>query len=291
MENLKNKIKENVEKGFKAQQKYYSIAKELEELRYQYWYFWQNLENKESILKDSEKYEEATQKYNSFEKEIEKKEKQQKINKNIIAIVQNNLQKYIYEIMQKEGFNILKKYHNKNIGEKTTEKIEEDLEDFFKNNYNLYTYIKLLNSYYEANKKTIEIEIGDQFKMVHNDYQNKDYRLLENTLGLEQNRDFSIVIYTANSKEDLNRYEKIEDYTEYEKKFYKIIYYYIEDIKEIDLKDIEKTAKKIEADREKAISKIEKLKKEIETIRNYYNNNIEQNNTISFLRNNHIENK
>lgn len=291
MENLKKLIEENVKKGFATQKKYYEIGSIIKDLQNKEWHYWQDLPNKEEIFKNAEKYEEKKENFQKLEKEIAKKEETKKIYENIIALIQNNLQLYIYEIMQKEGFEILKKYHNKNIGEKTTEKIEEELKDFFKDNYNLCTYIKLLDSYYEANKKTIEIEIGDQFKMVHQDYQNKDYRLLENTLGLEQNKKFSIVIYKANSEEDLNKYENIEDYIRYEGKLYKVIFYYSEEIKETKIEDIEKTAKKIETDRKKSIAKIEKLKKEIETIRNYYNSNIEQNNTIGFLRNNYIENK
>ena len=291
MENLKKLIEENVKKGLTTQKKYYELGSTIKNLQYNYWHFWQDLPNKEEIFKDNEKYEEKKKEYEKLEKEIAKKEEAKKIYENIIALVQNNLQLYIYQIMKNECFEILKKYHNKNIGEKTTEKIEEELKDFFKDNYNLCTYIKLLDSYYETNKKTIKIEIGDQFKMIHNDYQNKDYRLLENTLGLEQNKEFSIVIYKANSEEDLNRYENIEDYIAYEGKLYKTIFYYSEEIKETKIEDLEKTAKKIETDRRKSITKIEKLKKEIETIRNYYNNNIEQNNTISFLRKNHIENK
>lgn len=73
--------------------------------------------------------------YKEYENEIEFLSCQNKI-------LKNNCYFIIYEIFEKECQDILKKYTNKTIGEKTKEKIQNEINDLYKEkNINLHCYL------------------------------------------------------------------------------------------------------------------------------------------------------
>lgn len=115
-------------------------------------------------------------------KNYEKKEKELKENLTILEIqkvlVSNNIVKLFIDKYNSGIIDILKKYENKNIGEKTTEKIEEEIKDYLKDVEIEYIYFRLNKNNYDSDyhfgNLSINLKHINTIKYEFNLYRNYD---------------------------------------------------------------------------------------------------------------------
>lgn len=210
MENLK----ENKNKIQQIKKENYNIRQERQKLDEQASFLYNNnydefLENDKKIKKCNEKLE---------------------LNNLKIAILKNNIHYLFKNDFAPLEEKMLNYWETKKIGEKTKEKIENEIKLFFQNNYNVNVgnYISVKNDYYSQ-----EFEIVLYFL---NDNNFKDFTL-------EYNEEFKIIL----SKSKYNNYELVKGY-------YNNIVEYVE------LKDLNKKAKELLKEYNKTKEKIEKLR-------------------------------
>ena len=65
-----------------------------------------------------------------------------------IQITKNNIDLLLNEIVDKELIPIIQKYKNKRIGEKTKEKIGNEIKEYVKNKYNFIVYFHMYQEFY-----------------------------------------------------------------------------------------------------------------------------------------------
>jgi hypothetical protein len=65
-----------------------------------------------------------------------------------IQITKNNIDLSLNEIVDKELIPIIQKYKNKRIGEKTKEKIRNEIKEYIKNKYNFIVYFHMYQEFY-----------------------------------------------------------------------------------------------------------------------------------------------
>lgn len=162
---------------------------------------------------------------------IKKYKKKIELNNLKIAILKNNIHYLFKNDFAPLEEKILNYWENKKIGEKTKEKIENEIKDFFKNNYdvNIGDYINVKNSSYYS--KSFEVVL---YFLNDNNY--RDFIL-------EYNEDFKIEY----SKSQHNNFELVKSY------YNNIIEY-------VELKDLNNKAKELFKEYNKTKEKIEKLK-------------------------------
>ena len=210
MENLK----ENRNKIQELKQKNYNIKKEREIFDSQARYLYNN---------DYEGHCEN-------DKKIKKCNERMELNNIKIAILKNNIHYLFRNDFAALEEKMIDYWENKKIGEKTKEKIENEIKDFFKNNYdvNIRGYVSVKNDYYSQ-----EFKVTLYFL---NEDNCKDYTL-------NYNEEFEIIY----SKSKYNDYELVKSY-------------YSNIVEYIEIKDIEQEAKKLLKDYNKTKEKIEKLR-------------------------------
>lgn len=184
-------------------------------------------------------------------KNYEKKEKELKENLTILKIqkvlVSNNIVKLFIDKYNSGIIEILKKYENKNIGEKTTEKIEEEIKDYLKDVEIEYIYFRLNKNNYDSDyhfgNLSINLKHINTIKYEFNLYRNYDKNYNYYDIYNQESTIFC-------SSEDMIfiKYEYIEDTKK------QAIYIY----------NLSKKEKE----------KFEKLKEEMKEIRNNLNNEI-----------------
>ena len=210
MENLKeNKIKIK-----ELKKDNYNLREKIKELEEKTVYLYNN--NYDEFLKNDEM--------------IKKLKSKIELNNLKIAILKNNIHYLFKNDFAPLEEKMLNYWETKKIGEKTKEKIENEIKEYFKNNYdvNVGNYISIKNDYYSKS-----FEIGLYFL---NDNNFRDYTL-------EYNEEFTINL----SKSKYNNYELVKCYTN------NIIEY-------IELKDLNNKAKELLKEYNKTKEKIEKLR-------------------------------
>lgn len=147
-----------------------------------------------------------------------------------ISILKNNIH-YLFK-MDLEGIKpkLLDYYENKKIGEKTKEKIKNEIEEYFKNNYNIKIgcYLQI-----ESDSFSYIMKISLDFL---NDDGYKDF-----TFGYDEQFEIEFAKHSYNNFEtSINYHNNINEY--------------------IEIKDINKEANKLLKDYNKTVEKIEKLR-------------------------------
>ena len=210
MENLKENIKEME----KIQKEIYKLKESNNKLEYIKVELYHN------------NYEEFTKNDNT----IKNNKKKIEVNQLKIAILKNNIHFLFRNDFEGIKAKILNYYENKNIGEKTKKKIEEEIKKYFKDNYNvnICCYISITKDDYEYSMEIRFAFLSDE-----------GYR----NYTLEYNEEFKIT------------FEK-RKYNNYELK----IYNYNNIVEYVEIKDLNKKAKEIFREYEKAQEKIEKLR-------------------------------
>lgn len=193
-----------------------------------------NYNTKEKIKELDEKrpnlYNNNYEEFTKNEILIKKYQNKIELNKIKIAVLKNNI-----HFLFKNDFASLEEkmvyyWENRNIGEKTKQKIENEIKEYFKDNYNVNigNYISVKNNHYSR-----EFEITLYF--LNND-NFRDYTL-------EYNEEFKIIF----SKSQYNNNELVKSY-------------YSNIVEYVELKDLNNRAKELLKEYNKTKEKIEKLK-------------------------------
>ena len=267
MENIKELLNKEIKKGFETKEKYYKNEKELRDLRDKERYFWQDIP-KENI---DTYYEEHKAEHQKIIDNIKALDEKNQININIINTIKNNLKIQLINVFKTEVFEILKKYANKNIGEKTKDKLENEIESFFESKYNIVLSVHYYEraTYNATREVTLSFSIAESYTIEQN-YYKQDYKSFNNFLAIDNQKECTILFYILNNAENISRYDNIEEYIQYNNKYYKVIDYINESLI-VRFEDIDKFAKLAFTERKKAIEKIKKIKKELENIKDEYN--------------------
>lgn len=210
MENLKENVKE-IEKIQKEIYKLKESNNKLEDIKVNLYH---------------NNYEQFTKNDNT----IKNNKKKIEINNLKIAILKNNIHFLFKNDFEGIKTKILNYYENKNIGEKTRHKIEEEIQEYFKKNFDvkICCYVSMTKDDYEY---SMEIELAFLTEEGYRNY------------ILNYNEEYKIV------------FEK-RKYNNYELK----IYNYNNIVEYVEIKDLNKKAKEIFREYEKTQEKIEKLR-------------------------------
>lgn len=235
MENIKNLIKENIKKINKTVEEGKKLNVKLNE------------NNCKLFYEDRKTYEEIEEKY--------------KLNGYEIKLYKNNLKYLLQEIFLKDkGLKeIYIKYHNKKIGDKTKEKIKEEITTYLKEKYNINTYFYLHFDYdYSGILYRVDYEID--LLLSDDNYWNRIELKISNYFNDD------IEGYSEEELEELKIYNW--NFVEIEGKYRKLsinekIYEYIENVKQ--------KAKKIYNQKKQGIEKINKHIEEINKLYKEYN--------------------
>lgn len=182
--------------------------------------------------------EEAIAKYCKQEKQIENDKEVINI---AIQITKNNIDLSLNEIVDKELIPIIQKYKNKRIGEKTKEKIANEIKEYAKEKYNFIVYFNMYQDYYFTN---ISLLFG---------------------------------FYTENAKK-IGTIEKCSNEKEYNENTFNDLYNYNVNIDYTYINDAKNYADKLYIAMEDSKKKIDELKKQIDNEKNnineYLNNHL-----------------
>ena len=201
-------------------------------------------------LKEIKKKIEKIEKQENKQKKIEAKKQVLEIQEKIIL---NNLYNLINYSFKKIIYNdIFYTYTSKNIGEKTKEKIQNEIKDYYKNNYNIDVYFYFKKNYnyngflYDINFNIYLIDKQKEYNnriMEYSSYLYMDGETpyhVKDLLSVKHNQENAHFIY--NYDEDFN-------------------YTIIENI-EAEAKKIYTTCKKLNEKAEKLLQDFENIKKE-----------------------------
>lgn len=202
---------------------------------------------------------------------IKQLEEKNQININIINTIKNNLKIQLISIFKNEIFGVLKKYANKNIGEKTKKKLEEEVEEYFENRFDIFLSVHFYEreTYSTTKEFFLNFSIAESYTIQQN-YYKENYKSFNNFLSLDNQKDFTLLFYMLEDASQISSYDNIEEYIEYKDRFYKVIDY-INESQIVLFENIDKFAKLAFTERKKIIEKIKKVKKELEEIKNEYN--------------------
>ena len=138
-----------------------------------------------------------------------------------IQVAKNNIDLSLNEIVDEELIPIIQKYKDKRIGEKTKEKLANELKEYIKDKYNFIIYFNMFQEYYftsvrllfefytEDNKKIGTIDKvseekninKDTFDKVYNYYCNLDYNYINDV------KEYAKILYI----ETIKSKKKIDD--------------------------------------------------------------------------------
>ena len=141
-----------------------------------------------------------------------------------IQITKNNIDLSLNEIVEKELIPIIQKYKNKRIGEKTKEKIGNEIKEYVKNKYNFIVYFNMYQEYYfsgirisfdfydeehkrigNIDKSSNEKEYNENtFNNLYNYYCNLDYSYINNVKEYAK----TLYIETIKSKKKIDDLRK-----------------------------------------------------------------------------------
>lgn len=285
MENLNNKeiIKKELNKGFATLKKYWNLQKANRELHDKQRYFW---EDNKASLDIMELYESKKEEYANLENETKKNAEKLDVLENTINIIKNNLKIRINYILRNDLKEKLLKYTTKNIGDKTKEKIIEEVENYFKNEFDMIVSFNFwdVQTWNNTKENSITFSIAESYEL-QKGYYDKEYKAYKNILQVNNNKNIEFHLYTLNNAENISRYDNIEEYNEINGKYYKLIDY-INDLQIVEFEKIDTYAKEIVKERKKTIEKIEKAKKELNALFDSFNHKPF---TSGFLSNNYID--
>lgn len=258
-ENLKENYIKNIEKLNKIEKEIVKATNE------------ENIK-KQEIEENTDKFLNETIEKNEFlqieaQKRLEKKKKEAK--KQVLQIekglILNNLYNLINFDFKKIIYNdIFYKYTSKNIGDKTKEKIFNEVKDYFKNNYNIDVYFYFIRNY-NCNGFLYDIDFKIALIDTQKQYNNK---ILE----------YSTCLYMDGATEyHINDLLKVK----YNNENGHFIYNYDENFIYNIIDNTEEEAKKIYTTSKKLNKKIDKLLKEFETLKKE-NNALFKNNLYDF---------
>lgn len=211
MENLK----ENYNKIIELNKKNYEIKEKINNL----------------VDKSTELYHKNYDQFTENEKTIKKYKNTMELNKLKIAILKNNMHYLFRNDFEGVKNQMIDFYENKKIGEKTKEKMQDIIKEYFKNNYNIN--IACWISFTANYNGPCGLEFNFYFL---NEEGYKSY-------VLEYNEEFKIIF----EKKSYNNYELSINY------YHNIIEY-------VELKEIDKKAKELLKEYNKTVEKIEKLR-------------------------------
>lgn len=138
-----------------------------------------------------------------------------------IQITKNNIDLSLNEIVDQELIPIIQKYKNKRIGEKTKEKIRNEIKEYIKNKYNFVVYFHMYQEFYFTGIRISfdfytedNIQIGciekasdekgyneNTFNSLYNYYCNLDYNYINDV------KDYAKTLYIEKIKSE----KKIDD--------------------------------------------------------------------------------
>lgn len=232
MKNIKNMYYETTNKLQDARDCYYSIKQSLD----------LNNEELKNLYNKIDNWNNRTEKQN---KELEEKHdeekgllKQQKQIETIQSLLLNNLLHIQRELLN-ESAEVLKnsKYYLKPFGEKTKEKMQNEIKEYLKNKYDIELYVYINQSQEYTRDKFHNYEWCYEIEVIYQDYY-YEYGLKQEKIRVFQNN---------------------------------VYFYYYDDIEYTKLQELENKANKIIEKNQKAEEKIETLRKEIEKLK--YSNN------------------
>ena len=101
-----------------------------------------------------------------------------------IQIAKNNIDLSLNEIVEKELIPIIQKYKNKRIGEKTKEKIGNEIKEYVKNKYNFIVYFHMYQEYYFSGVRiSFNFYTEDNIKIGHIEKASNEKEYNENTFN------------------------------------------------------------------------------------------------------------
>lgn len=196
-----------------------------------------------------------------YDKKIKQLEKAYNIQKIESNLIYNNMGVIFYENYNNKIIDILKKYENKNIGEKTKEKIQEEIKKMLKQDFNfeIFVYLHINKDYYSRyNLGDISIYFK---KELYIDIFKIEYKFCQENYNCY-----------AEEQQELKKYYYIElEHTYNDKK--RIVFIKDNEIKQ-DMEYIENTkeiATKIYNHSKKAKKEIENYTNKMKEIRNNLN--------------------
>ena len=121
-----------------------------------------------------------------------------------IQIAKNNIDLSLNEIVEKELLPIIKKYKNKRIGEKTKEKIRNEIKEYVKNKYNFIIYFNMYQDYYFSDIKiSFNFYTDDNIKIGYIEKYSNEKEYNENTFDN---------LYNYNVNLDYNYINNVKEY-------------------------------------------------------------------------------
>ena len=154
-----------------------------------------------------------------------------------IQITKNNIDLSLNEIVDKELIPIIQKYKNKRMGEKTKEKIGNEIKEYIKNKYNFIVYFHMYQEFYFT--------------------------------GIRLSFDF----YTENNIQ-IGNIEKASDEKEYNEKTFDNLYNYYCNLDYNYINDVKDYAKTLYIETIKSKKKIDDLLKQIDNEKNKINKSL-----------------
>ena len=154
-----------------------------------------------------------------------------------IQITKNNIDLSLNEIVDKELITIIQKYKDKRIGEKTKEKIGNEIKEYIKNKYNFIVYFNMYQEFYFT--------------------------------GIRLSFDF----YTEDHKK-IGTIDKVSEEKEYNENTFNSLYNYYCNLDYNYINDVKDYAKTLYIETIKSKKKIDDLRKQIDNEKNNINKSL-----------------